>query len=103
MHVEPLLIGSEADMRVCETLAIAKYNTVAPNGYNMRVGDTMGREDESSATTTISSFESVHRFETLEVPLSIEAYCGVLRHVQSCLKPEVEEEQPRLELEGRET
>ena len=44
-----LVSGKLEDMKWCETHYIEAYNSFAPNGYNLRAGDTAGMDNVSSS------------------------------------------------------
>jgi len=93
MQYEILVAGGMEDMKYCETMLIQQYNTLAPNGYNMKVGDTF-----DFPTSTLASKPDVVTFKDLPTHFQIEAQRLVLHKVRGILLEEGEEEREFLSI-----
>lgn len=89
MVCEILVAGGEEDMRYCESLYIEHYQTIAPFGYNMRVGDTVGLPRRSNSlvplSTTLASLPNVTMGKSLHTALQNEATILMLEDVNTLL------------------
>lgn len=83
MTYQVLVAGSVEDMKTCETSYIQVYGTIAPYGYNMKVGDTMGFE-----TSSIVVQPDVVKFDELPLKLQITSQSMVLDEITSFLSAE---------------
>ena len=89
MVCEILVAGGEEDMRYCESLYIEHYQTIAPFGYNMRVGDTVGLPRRPTSlvplSTVLGSLPNVTLGKSLDTTLQNEATILMLEDVNTFL------------------
>jgi hypothetical protein len=83
MHYEILVAGTSEDMKYCETTYIDQYNTLAPHGYNMKVGDTV----DFPANALVQRSTGL-RFSFLSTPIQIKATSMVLNTINEILTEE---------------
>jgi hypothetical protein len=83
MTVKVLVVGTGENIRRSETALIASYNSLAPNGYNLRCGDTA-----SHVSFALSTRDEALDVEDLADPIQIEAHLRAIRDVQRMIDAE---------------
>lgn len=83
MHFEILVAGTREDMKYCETMYIDKYNTLAPHGYNMKVGDTV-----DFPVNALVQRSAGLGFPFLATPIQIKATSMVLNTINEIITEE---------------
>ena len=85
MVIKVLVVGTGDSIRRSETTLIAQYNSMFPNGYNLRCGDTA-----SETAYVLTTRDEVVDMQDLSVPIQFEAQSMVLedvRHIASWKEP----------------